>query len=183
MVIVGALIWGIVTGGRALFAKVKSDPKPATSPSASATRDPANAADWLALGEQERLKALEGTEVPLCPLEAVTPTVNATQSNGAVTIAIGLRSSHPIPCLVGNDERPVALTLHSGDELIWTNTTCPEEQTRLLLSPGSDGKLQINWPKKRRTEGCELGAASGAGTYRLQVKVGSQTADSAFQLQ
>lgn len=182
LVVIVALIWGVVTGGKAIFAKVKPAPNPSASPTAQATYDPENPADWQALDEQERFKALKGTEVPLCPIDAVTPSVSATQTEGSVSIAIGLRSAHPIPCLVGNDKRPVAVTLHSGDELIWTNTTCLEEQTRLLLSPGTDARVQMNWPKKRRTEGCELGADTRAGTYRMQVKVGSQTAESAFQV-
>lgn len=183
VILVAALVWGIVAGSRALFAKVKPDPKPSQTVNAAVTHDPENAADWQALDEQERFNALKGTEVPLCPLDAVTPSATATQSEGAVKIAIVLRSAHPIPCLVGSQERAVAITLHSGDDVIWTNTTCPAEQTRLLLSPGVDAQLQVDWPKKRRTSGCDLGADTGAGTYRMQVKVGAQTAESAFQLQ
>ncbi|MDO5700245.1 MAG: hypothetical protein Q4P36_02095 [Bowdeniella nasicola] len=175
------LLCALAWGAKALVTWWRSPAVGEETPAEVAT--PSSAAEWGELSEEERFKEQVGRLPEECPADSLNLAVNASSlADGGVQLEVTIDNTYPVPCTVGTSKSPLTATISSGDDTIWSTTTCPGDPTVLLLPGGEQATRTITWPGTRRTSGCDAEGSAEAGVYHAEVSIRSATAEVAFEV-
>ncbi|OKL53928.1 hypothetical protein BSZ39_06685 [Bowdeniella nasicola] len=181
LALVGLVAWGAWAIAKAITESFSSSSTPTMEETVNPS--PSSSAEWAALDEQDRLKALKGVKPEVCPSGDVALTLDvANRSGGDYNLVAKLTNKFPIPCLIDTPDQRIDVVITSGDETIWTSASCPGEAVTLLLSPDEETTRTIVWPAQHRTAGCEAGEAAKPGVYKAKVSIGGTSETTSFEV-
>ena len=92
-------------------------------------------------------------------------------------VSLTLTNTTAEACLLDVGSASLGAVVTSGEDTVWTSTTCPAGATghRLLVPAGDSASTSLTWDGRRTPATCgEPGAEVGAGTYRIRLTLGEQ---------
>ncbi|KGM13600.1 hypothetical protein [Cellulomonas bogoriensis] len=129
------------------------------------------AGDPAAPDGAEPLAAGDGGPSP-CARDALDVTLEAdgrTYDDGTAPLfGVTVRNAGEGACTLDVGSNRVTVTVTSGTDRIWASTDCVRDapERLLLLSPGSQERVEVPWPRDRSDEGCTAGLPEPRpGTY------------------
>ncbi|GAA4418499.1 hypothetical protein GCM10023169_08150 [Georgenia halophila] len=108
--------------------------------------------------------------------------------SGATDFALTIVNDSETPCLVDAGAASLVLTVHSGDDRIWSTGDCSAgaAEHMLLLAGGDTTEHTVTWSGQRSEPGCPSGQpAAEPGTYRVATTLDGArlpTAEASFTL-
>ncbi len=114
-----------------------------------------------------------------------TVSTEAGTAGEPVTFALTLTNAGDAACLVDAGSAALVLTVHSGDDRVWSSGDCAAEPTvrELLLDAGDATETTLTWKGSRSAAGCPSGqGAATAGTYRVQTSLDGAALDGAREV-
>ncbi|SNU01961.1 hypothetical protein SAMN06298212_12121 [Ruaniaceae bacterium KH17] len=158
LVLIAGVITAAVFGGIWLFGFVKTVLSDRLSPDPTVTVEPTDAP----FTDQPTACDLNVTEW--------TFSVDAGEAGAKTNIPFTVTNNGEIPCLINSGASSLVLTVTSGDDRIWSNADCSNDDLQLLLGAGDSTERWPVWAGNRSAPGCtKVDAVPEAGTYRLQV--------------
>lgn len=184
LALVAGVVWGVSALVRMLTAQ-GAEPVATSAAASAGSEDPGTAAGRSATGSSgaSSAQAGAGPEKPAGPVdpEGCSPrdldvTMSAQPgSGGPTTFALTLQNDADVACLVDAGASSLVLTVHSGEDRVWSSGDCvAEPATReLLLDAGDSTETTIRWDGTRSAKGCTGGQGTAQpGSYRVSATLG-----------
>jgi hypothetical protein len=111
-----------------------------------------------------------------CSPRDLDVTMSATPASGEPTsFAVSLTNRGDVACLLDAGTASLVLTVHSGEDRVWSSGDCAAEpaERKLLLDAGDSTETAIKWDGTRSEKGCPAGQGTAqAGSYRVAATLG-----------
>jgi hypothetical protein len=184
LALVAGVVWGISALVRTLTAQgaeagttAGQDPSRETASADEASDDGAGSED-------------AGPVDPgACSPRDLDVTMSATPASGEPTnFALTLTNRADAACLLDAGTASLVLTVHSGEDRVWSSGDCAAEpaERKLLLDAGDSTETAIRWDGTRSAKGCPGGQGTAqVGSYRVAATLGGASlpaADTSFTL-
>ncbi|MFC7407050.1 hypothetical protein [Georgenia alba] len=162
LVILLALVGGLVWGGVALAGLASGWVGDLLADDAETTEAPT---------EEDTLPPNPGRCAP-ADLDA---TLASTAAGEGTDFAMSFTNDGQDPCLLDTGSASLVLTVHSGDDRVWSSADCPAGAAEhlLLLDSGDTVDEALSWGGTRSEPGCPGNqSVAGSGTYRVEASLG-----------
>lgn len=139
-------------------------PKNERGQSSQATATPA-----VARGSVDRVVACSASDLTL-GLDVPTPVVAGTETPLTVRVSNG----GDAPCSFEPSSAPLAVSVRSGSDGIWSTADCPDwgAMGMVTIDSGGSNQWEVMWPTSRSQQGCRLSDATlRSGTYIATASV------------
>ncbi|WP_418607290.1 hypothetical protein [Georgenia sp. SUBG003] len=108
-----------------------------------------------------------------CSPRDLDVTMAAVPANGGpMTFDLTLHNGADVACLIDAGDTSLELTVHSGEDRVWSSADCVAEPTEreLLLDAGDSAETTVRWDGSRSADGCPAGqGAAQPGSYRVSA--------------
>jgi hypothetical protein len=108
-----------------------------------------------------------------CSPRDLDVTMAAQAGNSApTTFDLTLHNASDVACLVDAGDTSLKLTVHSGEDRVWSSADCVAEPTEreLLLDAGDSAETTIRWDGSRSAKGCPADQGTAQpGSYRVSA--------------
>ncbi|UNX54471.1 hypothetical protein MF406_16480 [Georgenia sp. TF02-10] len=186
LAVLGLAAWGVTAAVRALVGGL--GPAAAAGPDAgggAAEDGPAGSSADTGPGAVEEGEAGdEGGSGPAAePVECTDLTADLSATTGTpVRFTVRLGNDGTAACLTDAGRSALVLTVHSGEDRVWSSDDCRAEPAErpLLIDAGDHAEETLTWDGGRSRPGCGSAAGvAGAGTYRVSATLDGRRLDGA----
>lgn len=176
LVVVLMVVAGIVLGARAAVQAFAGEEASPTPPPTSETLPD----DAVSTGpsDDELANPVE------CTPEAVAlslPAMTTVKKGAKTALPVTITNTGQVPCLLDVGHAELVVTVHSGDDLVWSSQHCgATEPRRILLDIGAEDTTSVTWPGTRSTPKCpDEPPVAKPGTYRAVATLWTAVEDGA----
>jgi hypothetical protein len=185
LALVAGVVWGVSALVRTLTAQgAETDTSAQGSAAAASAEDNAGQDSAPSAGADEQEPA--GPVDPgKCSPRDLDVRLSATPGQ-PTSFAVTLTNRAEVACLLDAGAASLVLTVHSGEDRVWSSGDCVAEpaERELLLDSGDSTETAIQWDGTRSAKGCPGGqGAAQPGSYRVAATLGGASlpaADTSF---
>ncbi|MCK6209771.1 hypothetical protein KZX45_04355 [Georgenia sp. EYE_87] len=185
LALVAGLVWGVGALVRTLTAQGAEDGTSSAQGSAGAgSEDDAGPASSAGAAEEEPAGPVDPGK---CSPRDLDVRLSATPGQ-PTSFAVTLTNRAEVACLLDAGAASLVVTVHSGEDRVWSSGDCVVEPAarELLLDSGDSTETAIRWDGTRSAKGCPGGqGAAQPGSYRVAATLGGASlpaADTSFTL-
>ncbi|WP_345039573.1 hypothetical protein [Georgenia daeguensis] len=192
LALVAGVVWGVSSLVRTLTAQgaeaqTASAQGSAAAGSAEGSAGEDSAASAASAGDAAQEEPAGPVDPGKCSPRDLDVRLSATPGQ-PTSFAVTLTNRAEVACLLDAGASSLVLTVHSGEDRVWSSGDCVAEpsERELLLDSGDSTETAIRWDGTRSEKGCPGGqGAAQPGSYRVTATLGGASlpaADTGFTL-